>query len=98
MSKQLKKSLIYSMISGIILTFAFSFVPYFPTCCKGCTCDFIISKYYGFPFHFMTASYKITQFKFLVLNYLIYFIISFITIFCIIMVINYFQNKKKLNK
>lgn len=92
--KQLKRSLIYSLISAILLTAITSFIPHTFGCYRGSMCLSGPQTYYGFPLSYLSDFFHVHSYKFLLLNFSIYFIISFITIFCIIMIINYCKNKK----
>jgi len=93
MSKQLKKSLIYSLILAIILTIASSFISFRQGCCDGCLCE-ISRKNYGYPLPFMSEALKITQPEFLIFDFMVYFVILFIIVFIIFLVIDFIKNKK----
>lgn len=91
MSKQLKRSLIFSSISGIILTFVSAFVPFKVPCCEGCMCDYGSS--YGFPFPLSSGLFKFVRIKGLILDFFIYYVIAFVVILLIFIIINFIKRR-----
>ena len=95
MSKDLKKTIIYSVVPMIVLMIISSFVPYLRGCCEGWMCA--SRTYYGFPFPYLSHFFYIKDYRFFVFDLLIYYILSFITILIIFLIKDKIKNKKVNN-
>lgn len=97
MSKDLKKTLIYSLIPAIILFILSSFIDSSASCEAGSLCNQLAQKYYGYPLEYLDAKLNVISYPGIFVNFFAYYFISFTFLFIAQLVINLVYQKKHDN-
>lgn len=97
MSKDLKKTLIYSLVPAIILFILSSFISSWSGCEAGTLCFNPAQKYYGFPVHYVNSKLEVTNYLGMLVNFFMYYFASFTSLFILRLVIYLIHQKKHAN-